>query len=261
MSTSDRAQARAPVVRVVLVLALGGLALMPGWPTGAVASPAMIDQSVNPPRVIPAAVLDDVDLSRPMSAEAAGVIREQVRDLRETLGDALTRERIDCYRRFFTAHCLNEVGLRERAVTARLDAVEVHVNQRLRDEEALQKNRRVADEMAQRQAAQATEAERARANRLEHEARLAAALESQQRREQQAPEVARRAETLRQESERKQRVLAERRAAAERREQQAPAKAEARQREIESHRREQAQRAERDAQRAAKSKPERPSQP
>lgn len=222
-------------------------------------SEPVLDLAANPPRVIPARVLADLDLNQPMSAQTAAAALEQVRELRDTLGDALIRERIGCYRRFFTSQCLNEVGARDRAVTERLDAVEVHVNQRLRDEEALEKNRRVAAEIAERQSAQAVEAERADLNRREHEARVAAAQESQQRREAQAPDVARRAESLRLEAERKQRVVAERREAAERRAQQAPAQREARNQALEAHRREQAERAQRDAERAARARPVEPS--
>ena len=227
-------------------VAWGLLALVVGCATTPSAS------GPDPQRVRPAFVLDQIDLSAPMSPEQARSAQEAVREARLELGDALTREEIACYRTFLTRRCLDDLGERRRAVNERLNEVEVSANQRLRDEAARSVASRQADEVSRRQATLQSDTEREAKNRQEFEARLEAARQSQVRREAEAPEIARRTEALRQESERKERVLARRREEALRRQAAEAGNVAERTRAIEANRQQQLERQARQAQQEAR---------
>jgi hypothetical protein len=190
------------------------------------------------PRLTPGAILPAVDPDAPMDPERARALQDVVRIAREDADDALVRERIACYRRFFVSRCLADVRERERLIRARLDRIEVAVNRTLREADALELNRRTAEALAAREASAAADAARRDENRRAFEARTAAAEAERARREAEAPEIERRAAANRAERERREAENAQRRADAERRAAGDAERAAARQRELDERRRE-----------------------
>jgi hypothetical protein len=168
-----------------------------------------------PPRIEPRSVLAAVDPEREMSPDEARALQAAVREAREDTGDALLRERIACYRRFFVTACLADLGRRERLVRARLDRLEVAANRTLREHSALELNVRTAEDLERRQAAEPDDSARRDENRRAYESRQAAAELEQVRREAQAPDLARQAEANRSERARREAAAAARRRDAE----------------------------------------------
>jgi hypothetical protein len=164
-----------------------------------------------PPRIEPRSVLAAVDPEREMSPDEARALQAAVREAREDTGDALLRERIACYRRFFVTACLADLGRRERLVRARLDRLEVAANRTLREHSALELNVRTAEDLERRQAAEPDDSARRDENRRAYESRQAAAELEQVRREAQAPDLARQAEANRSERARREAAAAARR--------------------------------------------------
>jgi colicin import membrane protein len=168
-----------------------------------------------PPRIEPRRVLATVDPKREMSPDEARALQTAVREAREDTGDALLRERIACYQRFFVTACLADVGRRERLVRARLDRLEVAANRTLREQSALELNVRTAAELERRDAAEPDDSARREENRRAYESRQAATELEQARREAQAPDLARQAEANRSERARRETETAARRRDAE----------------------------------------------
>jgi colicin import membrane protein len=168
-----------------------------------------------PPRIEPLRVLAAVDPERQMSPDEARALQSAVREAREDTADALLRERIACYRRFFVTACLADLGRRERRIRARLDRLEVAANRTLREHSALELNARTAAELARREATEADDSARLEENRRAYESRQAAAELAQARREAQAPDLARQAEANRSERARREAGAAARRRDAE----------------------------------------------
>lgn len=233
---------RSSTPRVTLVAVLVA-ALMAGCAAGS-STPVV--------RTLPAAVLDDYDLRQAMDAETARRALDDVTTERGRLNDALIRERIACYQRFFTTRCLSEVATRERLVNARLDAVQGAANQRLREDRALQSNERIARDLERREAQAGASAETERANRERQAERLRIAAEDEARRAEQAPELERRAVALKAERERRERELAQREAAAAERAAGDAQRAAARERELEAARQRKAAADARQAEREAR---------
>lgn len=202
----------AAVVAVLLVPWLEALAQGEGSPElERTAEPVR----AGPPKVEPRRVLATVEPSHEMSPDQARALQTAVREAREDTGDALLRERIACYRRFFTTACLADVGRRERLVRARLDRLEVTANRSLREQSALELNERTATELERREGAEPDDSARREENRRAYESRQAATELEQARREAQAPELARQAEVNRSERVRRESEAAARRQEAE----------------------------------------------
>jgi hypothetical protein len=164
-----------------------------------------------PPRIEPDDVLPGIDPSVPMLPEAARAALRAVGDRRPELLDALLRERIECYRRFFVNACLADVDARERRVESRLDRIRVVADQSLRDHEARSLNARIAVEEAARLERAEAEAVQRVANRQAREAREAAAEAEARARDREADALAREADANRAERARREAALAARR--------------------------------------------------
>ena len=219
------------------VLATGASARGQGATQGEFGSePAAELRRDGPPRLEPLRVLAAVDPDRPMSADEARALQASVRVAREETGDALMRERIVCYRRFFVNACLSDVGRRERLVRSRLDRLEVAANRSLRERSALELNERAASDLEQRALTELDDSRRRDENRRSYEARQAAAEAEQARRLAQAPELARQAQANRAERARREAETAARRREAEQRAKQDVPNAAARARELEARR-------------------------
>ena len=142
--------------------------------------------------------------------EAARQARREVAAVRESLADALLRERIACYRRFLLNACLADVDRRERQLEARLDGIELAADQAIREAEALALNRREAGALAARTAEAQRDAARREENRRDYEARLQASERARRQREAEAPEIERRARENRAARERRETEAARR---------------------------------------------------
>ena len=161
--------------------------------------------------VDPKSILTAFDLSAPMDIVTANAAIKAVAQSRDAADDALLRERIACYRRFLVTRCLADVTSRERLVDSRIDAVEVAANQVLRENAALELNRRTAIALEERAAASAAEAARTLDNLKAFEARIESAEKARIEREREAPELERRAQALRVDRERREKENALRR--------------------------------------------------
>ncbi|HYF61017.1 MAG TPA: hypothetical protein VEA81_18870 [Burkholderiaceae bacterium] len=225
--------------------------------TAAAAGPALAeggDVETSPPpsvaarieRVEPGALLPGLRTDVPMDADTARGALRSVRSLRPEVEDALVREKIACYRRFLVNGCLADVARRERLAGDRLDGIEVAANQALREEAALELNRRAAEALARRDADADAEAARREENRRTFEARRAATAAETAARERDAAALAAREAANRGERERRRAENAARREEAARRAREDAPNAAARAREIEENRRLAAERAERE---------------
>lgn len=243
---------RASLVRAcahtVLGIAVGGVAgvlgaLAPGTVRAGEAVGAGAERPVGdaplraPPPVAPDQVLPGFDASGPLQPASAREALQQLPQARSVARDALVRERIACYRRFFVNRCLDDVASRERQLTARLDAIEVAARQSLREEAAYERSVREAERLAQAARTAEADAARRQANREAFEARQAADAEERARREREAPELERRAAANRIAREKREAAVAERQAQAARRAAQAPANAAERARTLEAQER------------------------
>ena len=199
--------------------------------------PAPVRRDAGPAKLHPEDVLPDVDADAPMDATRARALREPVRIAREDADDALVRERIACYRRFFVNACLADVRTRERLVRARLDHIEVTVNRVLREADARALNERTAEALADRAARADEDARRRDENRRAFDARAASAEAGRAQRAAEAPELERRAAANRAERARRQAESDARRVEAERRAAGAPERAAARERALDAQRR------------------------
>jgi hypothetical protein len=161
--------------------------------------------------VDPKSILTAFDLSAPMDVDTAKAAIKAAAQSRGEADDALLRERIACYRRFLVTRCLADVTSRERLVDSRIDAVEVAANQVLRENTALELNRRTAMALEERAAASAAEAARTLDNLKAFEARIESAEKARIEREREAPELERRAQALRADRERREKENALRR--------------------------------------------------
>jgi hypothetical protein len=185
-----------------------------------------------PTRLTAEQVLADVDPSGPLAPDTAREALRRLPQAREASRDALLRERIDCYRRFFVNRCLADVGSRERRVTNRIDAIEVRARQSLREQAAYERAEREARGLSEAARSEQAEADRRRENREAFAAREAAAAEDRARREREAPELERREAANRAAREKREAAVAQRGAQAASRAAQAPTNATAREREI-----------------------------
>jgi flagellar biosynthesis GTPase FlhF len=195
------------------VLALAeGEGIPSGLETGAELRRPAPSGSARAPKLAPEAVLPDVDPEAPIDVARAGALRDVVRTAREDALDALVRERIACYDRLLINGCLADVQARERAVRSRLDRIEVAVNRTLREAAAFESYRREAEAIAAREREAEADAARRAENRRAFEARTTSAEAARLQRDAEAPELARRAAANRAERERREAENAARRA-------------------------------------------------
>lgn len=75
----------------------------------------------------------------------ANAALKQVPAVRADIADRTLRAKADCYDRFFTSSCLNEVRDRERKAYKLVRRVEVEANAMLRKEKAAERDRAVAE--------------------------------------------------------------------------------------------------------------------
>ena len=196
------------MIRIGLVT-LSGLLLLA---TVACSSTGLPDPTrLAPDPVDPKSILTAFDLSAPMDVETAKAANEAAGQARDEADDALLRERIACYRRFLVTRCLADVRSRERLVDSRIDAVEVAANRVLRENTALELNRRAAIAIEERAGVSATEAARTLDNLKAFEARIESAEKARIEREREAPELERRSQALRADRERREKENALRR--------------------------------------------------
>ena len=214
----------------------GAVAQVAEGDLGLGAPSAVQPASPAPARFDPDKVLADVDPRAPMDTDRARELQEAVRIAREDAADALLRERIACYRRFFVYRCWADVEARERTVRAKLDRIEVAANRTLREAKALELNERTASSLAEREATSESDALRREENARQYTSRQEAAANQAAQREAEADDLARRTEANRAERERREAEARARREEADRRATQDAANAAARARALEARR-------------------------
>jgi hypothetical protein len=129
-------------------------------------------------------------------AQARAVLRS-VREARQAYGADLVREQIACYQGVLVSGCLERVAAKERLLDARMNAIEVKANQRLRDLSAIERSQREAQGLEERRTQEdATLASEAR-NRERYAQRQREAQEAEAERQAQAPELLRREQAQR----------------------------------------------------------------
>ena len=79
------------------------------------------------------------------TVERANAALSQVPVARTEIGERSLREKADCYQRFLTTSCLNNVAERERKAKKIVRRVEVEANALLRKEKAAERDRAVAE--------------------------------------------------------------------------------------------------------------------